>query len=46
MSGRKEPSLKDLMDEIAEGRTDLVFEYVAKGGAAGATDPDEVSLIQ
>ena len=35
-----------MLDAIAGGRTDLVFEYVAAGHAATATDPDGVSLLQ
>lgn len=46
MFGRTEPSLKDLMAEIVDGRTDLVFEYLYQGGAARATDAGGVSLIQ
>lgn len=35
-----------LMDRITEGRTDLVFDYLAAGGAATATDVEGTSLIQ
>jgi ankyrin repeat protein len=35
-----------MLDRIAQGRTDLVFEYVAAGHAAGSTDGDGVSLLQ
>ncbi|HMD38080.1 MAG TPA: ankyrin repeat domain-containing protein [Candidatus Acidoferrum sp.] len=35
-----------LLDEIADGRTDLVFEYVAEGHPATSADPHGVSLIQ
>ena len=35
-----------MLDEIADGRTDLVFEYVAEGHAANSADLDGVSLIQ
>ncbi len=35
-----------MLDRIINGRTDLVFEYVAAGNAANATDPNGVSLIQ
>jgi len=35
-----------VLDEIAAGRTDLVFEYVAAGHAADSTDRDEAALIQ
>jgi uncharacterized protein len=35
-----------LLDEIADGRTDLVFEYVAEGHPATSADAHGVSLIQ
>lgn len=35
-----------LLDEIADGRTDLVFEYIAAGNSANSTDPHGVSLLQ
>ena len=35
-----------MLDRIAQGRTDLVFEYVAAGHAAGAKDGNGVSLLQ
>jgi hypothetical protein len=35
-----------VLDEIMEGRTDLVFEYVAQGNSANARDADGVSLLQ
>jgi ankyrin repeat protein len=35
-----------MLDEIADGRTDLVFEYIAEGHGANSTDSDGVSLIQ
>jgi uncharacterized protein len=35
-----------LLQQIAEGRTDLVFEYVAEGHAARSADGNGVSLIQ
>jgi ankyrin repeat protein len=35
-----------LMDRITEGRTDLVFEYLAEGGEATATDVEGTSLLQ
>jgi uncharacterized protein len=34
-----------MLDRIADGRTDLVFDHLAEGGVAGATDEDGVSLI-
>ena len=35
-----------MLDRIAQGRTDLVFEYVAAGHAAGSKDGNGVSLLQ
>ena len=35
-----------MIDEIGDGRTDLVFEYLAEGHAAKSTDPNGVSLIR
>lgn len=35
-----------MMDRIADGRTDLVFEYLAQGHPATSKDPDGISLIQ
>ena len=35
-----------LLDQIVDGRTDMVFEYLAEGHAAHSVDPDGVSLIQ
>ncbi len=35
-----------MLDETADGRTDLVFEYLAGGGTAHTTDADGVSLIR
>jgi uncharacterized protein len=35
-----------MLDRIAQGRTDLVFAYVAAGNAAGSTDGNGVSLLQ
>lgn len=37
---------QDMLDRIAGGRTDLVFEFVGAGNAATATDKDGVSLLQ
>lgn len=37
---------KALLRQLAEGRTDHVFEYVAAGNAATSADPDGVSLLQ
>ena len=34
-----------MLDRIAQGRTDLVFEYVAAGHAAGSKDGNGVSLL-
>jgi ankyrin repeat protein len=35
-----------MLDRIAQGRTDLVFEYVAAGHAAGSKDGHGISLLQ
>lgn len=35
-----------LLDQIASGRTDLVFDYLAAGHTANSTDANGVSLIQ
>ena len=35
-----------MLERIAEGRTDLVFEYVAQGNPASSKAPDGASLIQ
>jgi ankyrin repeat protein len=35
-----------MLERIVDGRTDLVFEYLAAGHAASSTDPGGVSLIQ
>jgi uncharacterized protein len=35
-----------MLDQITDGRTDLVFEYLAQGHAPNSTDADGVSLIQ
>ena len=35
-----------LLDEIVDGRTDLVFEYLAEGNLATSKDSQGVSLIQ
>jgi ankyrin repeat protein len=35
-----------MLDKIADGRTDLVFDYVAGGGAANSADSGGVSLLQ
>lgn len=35
-----------LLEEIPDGRTDLVFEYLAEGHAAASTDNDGVSLVR
>jgi uncharacterized protein len=37
---------KEIFDQIAEGRTDLVFDYVALSHAASAADEGGVSLLQ
>ena len=35
-----------MLDRISDGRTDLVFDFLAQGHAATATDPGGVSLIK
>jgi uncharacterized protein len=35
-----------LLQDIADGRTDMVFEYLAEGHAANSVDGDGVSLLQ
>ena len=35
-----------MLERIADGRTDLVFDYLARGHAADAVDGHGVSLIQ
>jgi uncharacterized protein len=35
-----------VLDEITNGRTDLVFEYLAAGNSADSADGDGVSLLQ
>jgi ankyrin repeat protein len=35
-----------MLEKITDGRTDLVFEYLAEGHGAGATDRSGVSLIE
>ena len=35
-----------LLDELIDGRTDLVFEYLAEGHPASSTDKDGVALIR
>ena len=37
---------KNLLDQIADGRTDLVFDYVAAGHAATSADSSGMSLIK
>jgi ankyrin repeat protein len=36
----------NMLEQIADGRTDLVFDYVAAGNAATATDKSGMSLIK
>jgi ankyrin repeat protein len=36
----------ELLDEIKSARSDLVFEYLAKGNSAAASDSNGVSLLQ
>jgi ankyrin repeat protein len=40
------PSTTPLLERIASGRTDLVFDYLAEGHSATATDHEAVSLLQ
>ena len=35
-----------MLEKISDGRTDLVFAYLAEGHAANSTDRDGVSLMQ
>ena len=35
-----------MLDRIADGRTDLVFDYLSQGHAATSTDANDVSLIK
>lgn len=35
-----------MLEQITDGRTDLVFDYLAAGNAADSTDADGVSLLQ
>lgn len=35
-----------MLDEIADGRTDFVFDYIAAGHAANSTDQGGISLLQ
>jgi ankyrin repeat protein len=37
---------EDILERIADGHTDLVFEYVAAGHAVTSTDKNGVSLLQ
>src|SRR5712672_2513002 len=37
---------KNILDQITDGRTDLVFDYVAAGHAATSADQGGVSLLQ
>jgi uncharacterized protein len=40
------PNPTPLLERIASGRTDLVFDYLAAGNSATATDANGVSLLQ
>ena len=47
--GRISPCVREeefMLERIAEGRTDLVFEYVAQGHPASARTSDGRSLLQ
>ncbi|MGA7415520.1 MAG: hypothetical protein WBW33_33925 [Bryobacteraceae bacterium] len=35
-----------LIEKISDGRTDLVFEYVAEGHSAQSASPNGITLIQ
>lgn len=35
-----------ILEEISNGRTDLVFEFIAEGNSGSATDQNNVTLIQ
>src|SRR5437879_9101826 len=37
---------RNMIDRISDGRTDLVFDYLAQGHAANSTDVNGVSLIK
>src|ERR1017187_2477618 len=37
---------KKILDQISDGRTDLIFDWLASGKAATATDASGVSLIK
>jgi ankyrin repeat protein len=39
-------AIMPILDEIIDGRTDLVFEYLAAGHSANSTDTDGYSLVQ
>src|SRR5208282_4558251 len=41
-----EYAIMAMLEEITNGRTDLVFEYVAQGNAATTSDGHGVSLLQ
>jgi hypothetical protein len=43
---RVEYKIMTLFDEITDGRTDLVFEYLAEGHSANSVDNAGVSLVQ
>ena len=41
-----ECTIMPILEEIADGRTDFVFEYLAEGNSANSTDNKGVSLLQ
>ena len=43
MPGHEEATM---LDRVSDGRTDLVFEYLAEGHVATSTDADGVSLMK
>jgi ankyrin repeat protein len=47
MSGDAQPNMSGTtLDQVADGRTDLVFEYLSAGHSENSTDGDGVSLIR
>jgi ankyrin repeat protein len=39
-------AIMPILEELVDGRTDLVFEYLAEGHSANSSDKDGVSLLQ
>jgi ankyrin repeat protein len=42
----QEPATAALLERIASGRTDLVYNYLASGGSITPASPDDVSALQ